>query len=551
MDRFLFIWKAKGIGATLLCCLPLLILLQLWRPLFFLTDDSFSLSFPVWVSIGNSLWSGENPFVSAYLFGGNYPLYRDSAMIPLFHPVTMPLSFLAPTFLRNAIVDIYAIINVLLAAAGFRWLLANLQAAGLLRLSSGYAVFLSLSYSFSMYSLLLGSSGFWYLANVAALPWLIGALWEKKMHWFWLVTICAAFHNAVAGYPSCFIYSMLLLGSFALMKIIWDRDPRLGLHLAGALFVAAILSSPMILPSLFTLAQSTRGSAIPVEIASEHQMPIPVILSSIFFGGGSMFFGTFELFGKSIHAYGLASFAASWLVIASFFRHRRYWGSWDVFLIGLFILCLLLVSRPIWLGNLIYNTPILQGMRWPHKEIFLIVFLLHLWIARGCGLVPKRRNQLAFVGVILFLATLCLAGPPSLNEHAASKKLLLSGEADRYWAQIKKEVSADGQIVPIVPDECLDDISCVLRLPLILTGAANFPAMYGVKSWSGYSATMPKDIFDRKPTAGNVVGMYRKSDTEQVLKLQNPVLIEIEQNDPLVISLSKLGEQKQIIYPEK
>ncbi|NJK92135.1 MAG: hypothetical protein HC904_10080 [Blastochloris sp.] len=157
-----------------------LFLLQLWRPFFFLTDDSLILYFPVWVGVGRDLWAGQDPWVSMYLFGGNYRLNQDAMFNGLWHPVTWLIALLEPTFLRNAMVDLMAMGNVLLAVTGFRWMSGKLMEAGLFRVSSRGAMFLSLSYGFSFYALHLGSSGLWYLANVAALPWMVGACWEKR-----------------------------------------------------------------------------------------------------------------------------------------------------------------------------------------------------------------------------------------------------------------------------------------------------------------------------------------------------------------------------------
>lgn len=554
MDTFVRYWnrviKEKGVAATVLVALALLVLLQFWRPLFFLTDDSFNLAFPVWVSIGQRILSGENPFISPYLFGGNYPLYLDSQMIPLWHPAILSLSLLANTGLRNYIVDIYACANVLLAAAGFRWLLTHLKNAGLSHLSSPYAVFVSISYSFSMYALLLGSSGVWYLANLAALPWLVGALWETRNKIFWLIVVAASFHNAVGGYPSCFIYSMPLVGAILIWKTFKEKNLKLFFSYSSAVLLAGFLSCPFILPAFLNLTESTRAQPIPIVIASEFQMPFSVILSSLLVGSGSILFGVFELFGKQIHAYGLVSFLACWLSLIAFIRKKENWGKWDLFLLSFLAIYMTLVARPEWLGNLIYHIPIFSSFRWPHKEIFIIVFILHLWAARGTDLKDSARNLLVFAGALIFLASLTLGGSPSLNEETEGKKLLLNGQADQYWKNLSKQLPEGYQIVPIISDTYFEKNTTASRPPLILTGAANFPAMFKVKSWSGYSLTMPNEFFLRSPMQGNAVGIYRQSDIKELAKIDKPFFLELGLYDPFYIKGFKEGGEKIMLYDQ-
>jgi hypothetical protein len=101
-----------------------------------------------------------------------------------------------------------------------------------------------------------------------------------------------------------------------------------------------------------------------------------------------------------------------------------------------------------------------------------------------------------------------------------------------------------------VPDGLTGDLPRYFRIPLILTGGANFPAMFGVRSWSGYSATMPKVVFQRKPQPANVVGLFEKRDMETLSRVPGAVFLEVTQDDPVQIRLIRKGQEPELIYEE-
>lgn len=530
------IWRGQGLGAVCLAAIPLLIILQFIRPFFFLTDDNLALGFPIWVYIGKAIWQGQNPFVCSGLFGVEYPLFQDPSFIGFWHPVSLLLSLLAPTFLRNAIIDLYAMIYVLWAAVGMRYLLGKMEEESLTQVSARAQLFLSLSYAFSMYSLLIGSSSACYLANVASLPWLVGALWEKNTRLgFWIIGI-NAFNNAVSGYPSAFAYSTLLWWAILLWKTWHGRDGSLLARSQAALVVAGIFSLPMILPSLLALNQSVRPAGIPVEIASEQSLPFLMIFSSLFGGMGYAAIGAPVMFGKFIHSCAILSFAGAGLSLAAFFRKRSRWSSWDVLLLLLLGGVILLVARPLWVAELIHQIPLLRGFRWPWKESFLIVFLLHLWAARGSDLYPRMTRWLVALYVLLFFVPFILGGPPSLNERTASRRLLFNGEADRYWRAVRAHLQPGQMIAPIHPHESY-------RTPDILSGACNFPVMFEVKSWSGYSATLPRDLFFRTPRSADAFGFFLETDRENLLRIPGVILLGPSPENPWQLYLED-GNQK-------
>lgn len=508
--------------------------LQVCRPRFFLTDDTFSLFFPVWVSVGRALREGRPFWICEELFGGGYNLAADAQMIPLWHPVMMGLSLLGDTALQSWLADIVALMNLLLAAGGFGYLTRQLDQRGLVQVPPWVRAGLALSWAFSMYALLLGSSGIWYLAHVAALPWMVGAVLEPRpARAAWILALAVA-HSAVGGYPSCFAYSMVSL-AVPLAWMVWQhpdrvvRGPVLGIGMGG------LLALPFFLPALLALGESVRAGRIPVEIASEHRFPLPVLLGSLLGGTLSAQLGEITLFGRQAHAYALGVSAAAGLGLLGLLRPPARWTSWDA-VIGCGALgAVLLVSRPDWLGQVLQQVPLLGAMRWPHKEMFLAVFWLHLLALRGSMASSRLQAAAAVFGVAVWLLPLALAGMPSLNEHRVSRELYLSGVAARYWQQMR--ASGIQVTAPAMTAAQLEDLALYPQVPWILLGSHNFPALFQARSWTGYSATLPVEIFNRRPAMANVFGVIRSEDAAEFLKLTQGAVIHFDPAAPQSIHL--------------
>lgn len=487
------------------------IFLQIVRSRFFLTDDTFSLFFPVFVSMGRSLWAGEPFWICQDIFGGGYNLALDSQMVPLFHPLTLTLSLLAQTALQSWLMDVLALVNLLLAAAGMVYLIGVLDRRGLVEVRGGWRIWVSLSWTFSMYSLLLGSSGIWYLANVAALPWLVAAAVHPRGKPALGLMAVAVFHAAVGGYPSCFLFSMLSLAFPLAWKAHVDGWRRLGPPVLG-MVAGAVLVLPFFLPSIRALSDSLRSGSIPVEVASEGRFALPVLLASL--GGGSISarFGEISLFGKLAHAYALGISALGAVALLSFYRRRGAWSSWDGVLGLGFLFGALWVSRPDWFGQFLFHLPVLGALRWPYKEMFVLVFWMHLFALRGTLFSPRLVGVTAVSALVVFSLPFVFAGSPSLNEHALSRRFYFSGEAQSHWERLRAQDPP--LVVPALSSDDLGDITRYPSYPWIMMGSHNFTALWGVRSWTGYSATMPRRIFEREPRMGNVYGVLKIEDAE-------------------------------------
>lgn len=540
-NRWLPLWAA---GSSVLIAF----LLQFWRPCFFLTDDSFGLAFPVLVESGHALKNGLDPAVSEFIFGGGYPLKVDPMFTPNRHPLSMLVSLLAGTGLENAMVDLLCLFNLCLASAGMAVLLNLARRQRLCGTGNGTILFLALSYTWSGFSLLLGSSGFWYLFDVAALPWLFAGLLLPSMSGGILLMTAAVFHALVGGYPSCSFFSFVLAGSGAAALCGVQRRWQPLVRMAAASLLGLLFSLPWLFPALAALSESTRAGAIDPAVASEKSMPVAVLVGSFFLSSISMIFGSFELFGIKAHAYALASCAGSWLVLAAIVP-RRSNRIWDIYLGVAAVSLAVLIGRPGWLAELFFHLPLVSSMRWPYKEVFLFLFVLHLWAARGSLLDPKWTHMLAMVGMIFFLAPFMTFGAPSLSAPSESRALVLSGRAADFWEEVQPMLDPGTKIVPVMADGLLYDIPVYLKTPGPLLGSHNFPALFRIPSWSGYSATMPRRIFARKPGAANVFGVYSLSDKPRLMALSGLTLIEMRSLNPLVIVAVDTTTGKEIKLP--
>lgn len=485
------------------------VVLQVLRPRFFLTDDTFSLFFPLFVEVGRSIWAGKPFWISESIFGGGYDLAADAQMIPMWHPLMLGLSLLAHTPLQSWLMEVVALVNLLLAAGGFTYAVGALERAGHPVVPRARVVWLALSWTFSMYALLLGSSGIWYLANVATLPWMVGACVEPRGRWAVVVMAGAVFHGAVGGYPSCFLYSCLML-VFPVGWRVWKEGWRGARHAVAGMAVGGVMVLPFVLPAILALPESVRPGPIPAEVASEGRFVAPVLLASLLVGAPAVWLGEVVLFGVKAHAYALGiSWAAAWMWLP-LWRRKFAWDGWDVALAGAFGVAFLLVSRPDWLGELIGRVPVLGALRWPHKEMFLVVGVMHLWALRPT-LVPGWGQRLAAAtGMAFWAVPLLLAGMPSLNAHQLSRELYFSGEAARYWKAWGERLYA-----PLMEERWIEEVEVYPTVPWIMAGSHNFAALWGARCWTGYSATLPRSLFEREPRVGNVYGVLKWEDREE------------------------------------
>ncbi|GAB4249945.1 MAG: hypothetical protein OHK005_16850 [Candidatus Methylacidiphilales bacterium] len=513
-------WVMLGVGGL---ALGVALLLQVWRPYYFLTDDSLRLAWPVLVESGYARQAGLDPDESQFLFGGGYRLDRDAMFTPNRHPLMAGLSRLAGTEWELAMVDAWCVVQAVLAAVGFAWMAWVLgqqtwrDGQSLAPAGSWLVGLLALSYTFNGYTLYLGASGFWYWANVAALPWMVGGLWDRNVWRGGLVLGLGAWHMAVGGYPGCTVYAGLFLALLAVVR--WWNAPGERWRLAGgwavAGGVAGVAAWPWLGPVVMALPESVRGGPIPVEAAAEKAMPVAVLIGSWFVSVLSAPLGSFETFGVKAYAYGLAACPMAWFFWCALKGERR-WNGWDGWLGFLVVMTVVLITRPVWLSWILAHVPVLGSLRWPYKEVFLFLFALHVWMLRGTRMELDKAGLVVGVGLIFFLAPLVIFGPPTLNAAEADREALISGRAREWGRNLAEAVRETRGVAPVLPPWALEDVEAYVALPALPLVSHNYPAYFRIAAPSGYSATLPEEVFYREPRAANVYGVFREGDGERL-----------------------------------
>ena len=160
-------------------CLVIFLLLQIWRPCYFLTDDNLSGYYPSLIEMGRHWQHCRWPFVSDYLFGGHYDSSRDVGCL-LWHPFTLLPMMLADTWVKFWLIDLIALLYLLLTTTGFTILAHQLRDEFKLGISNLMIVFYTMSFVFSMYVLLVGASWYTFLGNQSALPWLTLGILDRE-----------------------------------------------------------------------------------------------------------------------------------------------------------------------------------------------------------------------------------------------------------------------------------------------------------------------------------------------------------------------------------
>ncbi|MEM1060330.1 MAG: hypothetical protein AAGK14_13885 [Verrucomicrobiota bacterium] len=485
-----------GLGLTLGLTVLGFLLLQLWRPYFFLNDDNLSnLSFLT--QMGSRLASGEYPFVNAGVFGGAYDWLRDPALMHLTHPVMLALSLLALTPLQAALVDLTALLHLLTASLTFYFLARLLRERFNPALRPGWMVFLSLSYAFCAFSTVIGSSWIMYLANLASLPLILLGLLQPRLRWGLLWTTLGVFNALLMGHVGPVAFGFIFLSLLAALTGYSLRSWNPLIIWAGGAALALALSSPVWLSALAGFSESERAGGLTVADAALGNFPPGHLLASIFLGTGSAFFG-FEfirLFAlSSQHAYALACFAAAWLLPTALFppgepnpAAKRLGRA----VLLVLLIAVVFVARPPLLSALLQALPVFHALRWPFKELIYVVFLLHVWLAlRPWRFGPRVQVALASVGTLVLVTSLLSNGgrPPALSHREANRDWYLSGAAGRYWEQLRPHLPEGRRIVPVISPA----VDKPWRTPHVLMAGSNYGGLFpGVVSGYGYSPTVP------------------------------------------------------------
>ena len=484
------------IGFTLLGVLAITVLLQIWRPYFYLTDDSFTGFFPVAVDTARSLWAGRPIVVNAHIFGGNYDMLHDPACIALWSPWLFLFSPLALTRQYTLIVDAISLANSCTIGAAFAGSMLFLRRRLNLATSDWAIVVATLSYTFTPYNLLIGSSWLGFLNAQTVFPIAVAASFARR---WWLGSLCLApafIFGLVGGHlhPTIMaaLFGGLMVAALSFARRSWTPLVAFG---CGGL-MAMLLISPLLWPAFQGFGQAQRSVGMTVEGAAAQNVPVDLLVESFLFGPlaglwspGMPIFESEPLFGLGL-AFSLINIPAIVAVLIAFRNGKfdRISGA----LFALLLLAAVWTVHPDWLAYLHVHIPLVKSLRWPFRELPIILFVAHVLFVLNVPVLHDlaRPFRLAIFGLgVASFSLILLNNAPSLNVLPLDRRLVLSGEADRYWAMLKATSPAPLKIVVGTKGMLIRYAN--ERVPYSVLGAYNFAALFDVIHVSGYSVTVP------------------------------------------------------------
>ena len=233
-----------------------------------------------------------------------------------------------------------------------------------------------------------------------------------------------------------------------------------------------------------------------VEGAAAQNVPVDLLVESFLFGPlaglwspGMPIFESEPLFGLGL-AFSLINIPAIVAVLIAFRNGKfdRISGA----LFALLLLAAVWTVHPNWLAYLHVHIPLLKSLRWPFRELPIILFAAHVLFVLNVPVLHDltRPFRLAIFGLgVASFSLILLNNAPSLNMLPLDRRLVLSGEADRYWAMLKATSPAPLKIVVGTKGMLIRYAN--ERVPYSVLGAYNFAALFDVIHVSGYSVTVP------------------------------------------------------------
>ena len=492
-ERFL----RRPLALTILLAFGGALLLQWWRPCFFLTGDTLSAWLPTATEAYRRLWEGRWPFYDSYLFGG-YNLLQDLGVFSFLGPWELLSSFLARTRYYFLLPDVVGTGSLVTAAATFCWSALRLRRQFSLPIPPALIVALSLSYAFTPYNFVIGASWIGFLSVPAALPLILAGACEHDWRKALAMQAAAVTYALYGGH----MHPFLMMGLFCsllivLLSLAQRRWQPLAVWAAAGL-LPLLLSLPLLWPAMASFQHTSRASVgIAADVASRFNVPAGSLAASFFLGPASNVFLKGISFDLADQLYSLSiAFALVNLPLLGLLCVKRRWTAVEGSLLAGLLVSALFIVRPVWLANVFASLPLLHSLRWPFREIILLNFFAHALFLMAYQ--PPARNGArrvvlgaATLGTAIYaLVFLCVA--PALWLFEPDRQAIMSGEADRYWNMLK---ASDGPGVDGTRFEVEAGWKVLLprreRVPFALIGGFNYAALFRVNNVSGFSVTPP------------------------------------------------------------
>lgn len=464
-------------------------LLQIWRPFYYLTDDNLSQFLPSLTEFCRRLLEGRQPFVSDGVHGGDYDLLGDPFSLQLVGPWMFLFSWLSLTKFYFLIIDIISICNSLAIASAFVWMGFAVRDAEIIEISDFAIVALAISYVFTPYNLLLGSSWIGFLNGQAALPLIVVGYLQKRHLRGVLIQAGALVYTLIGGNPQVFvmlvIFSVFISLGLAMSRRTWIPVVRIGM--AG--IVSLIVLLPLLIPALAGFAESGRAAGLSPAEASARNIGAPLLFVTMTIGPLATLISIG--FGKFLESSAQA-FYIGYAVINVLFLYcvikavtRRSMNPLSVIFLVCLAIALLLVIRPVWLSEIIANLPILRALRWPFREIWIVHFFTHAFVLVMLHQITKREFVFFTAFGVAVVSMIVVSATPTFYEFEMDRKLVVTNVAENYWKELGKDSKTLPRIVVGIDPELMksnrDDI------PFTLLGTYNFGSLWGFTSESGYA----------------------------------------------------------------
>ena len=514
--------------------------LEAWRPLFYLTDDNLTGYLPVVTDWCRRLWHGSWAFE-----------VRDPSVLTVFSPWLFLFSWLALTPAWFALVDVVSLCNSLAIAAAFCWSALWLRQHFKLDAPDWLIVLLSVSYTFTPFNLLIGSSWLGFYNAEASFPLIVVGFFHPSARKAVALSAAALCYALLGGHAHTFIVLCLFAGLASLIVAVFERSvrPALRLVLAGAL--AGLLMSPILLPAVRGFSVSPRAQGVAVAAASMSSLDFDELVLSYLIGPASRAFSS----GISMHGadrvynLSIAFSLANVLLLLILARLRKLDALLAALLVS-FVAAALLVMRPPWLGHAIARAPLLRSLQWPFREIWVLHFAAHTagLLTFRSTLTRTSRWAALSIGSLLFAAVFVVNRAPTLYLFELDRRLIVTGVAERYWAGLAQELAQPLIVVSgIEPAHRYSDRE---KIPFALLGTFNYGSLYGYEPRQGYTFTKtvgPED--PSKPRPYDFSGAYTLAQARRLAR-ENPALTHVElwQVNPPEWSVAARGRLRRYRY---
>ena len=416
---------------------------------------------------------------------------------------------------------------------------------------------LAISYAFTPYNLFVGSAWLGFLNPQASLPLvLIGCLMPSSARAIALQVAALSF-SFFGGHAHPFIMLCLFSGIVGVAVSVHERSFVPAGRVLAAGVLTGVLTAPVVWQAFGNFNQSARGAGLAITEMSRLRLEWPLLLATMTAGPIGSWYATVALPGTTEVRQGLIAAGyspANYAFLMSIVTMVRLKGMRTITWVAVALIATsaLLIIRPDWLAGLLVHVPVIRSLRWPFRELWVLVFGIHLFVLFESRWLGRRELPALLSAGALVMGFLFRLPPPTLGNFEIDRRLLFSGVAEEYWKNIQYQLgAANGLIVGMD--------TTLLRpprgaIPFTLLGTHNFGMMLGYTSSMGYTFIPSiRRVSKQDPEEPmHPGGMFVPMDA-RAISARNPGIwrVELESLNPPVWSVvSSKGSRRFRLNPE-